>query len=195
MYNNGCARARRYCYHMLSELRVLDYFDFWWKIDDDSRWFGPLPLDITRTMAQKRAVFFQTAVAHDPWSCTGPALGESVQLYVDMESALCGRLLRPAAFDKQWFQNDTYIYYSEFVGGWLGLYASPELLQYARIWDNMPGGMWTWRWGDQQFWTKANGLFDDGSGILDLSYFKLHDPIPGGPLPDSKKTGLMFYHG
>ena len=34
-----------------------------------------------------------------------------MQLYLDMESALCGRLLQPAAVDKGWFQNDTYIYF------------------------------------------------------------------------------------
>ena len=61
---------------MLAELHVLDYFDFWWKIDDDVRWFGPMPLDITRAMVEKRAIFFHTAIADDPWICIGPALGE-----------------------------------------------------------------------------------------------------------------------
>ena len=26
-----------YSYHMFDELRILDYFDYWWKIDDDVR--------------------------------------------------------------------------------------------------------------------------------------------------------------
>lgn len=78
------------------------------------------------------------------------------------------------------------------MGGWLGMYTSPELMEYGRIWNHYPYSMWTWRWGDQQFWTKANGMFDDGSGILDLSYLKQHDTSGG---PPKGKTDMMFYHG
>lgn len=91
-----------------------------------------------------------------------------------------------------WWQNDSYIYLSEFVGGWLGMYTSPELMEYGRMWNYFPYAMWTWRWGDQQFWTKANGLFDDGSGILDLSHLKQHDTSVAVP---ANNTDMMFYHG
>ncbi|BDA44630.1 hypothetical protein COCOBI_06-1070 [Coccomyxa sp. Obi] len=181
-----------YSYHMFDELRILDYFDYWWKIDDDVRWFGDLPIDITKRLVEERRIFFHTAMDFDPWWCIGPSLAESIELFLDMESDLCGRPLRAVAFDKIWWTNDSYIYLSEFVGGWLGMYTSPELMEYARIWNYYPYSMWTWRWGDQQFWTKANGMFDDGSGILDLSHLKQHDTSGG---PPKGKTSMMFYHG
>jgi hypothetical protein len=184
-----------YSYHMLADLRLLDFFDYFWKVDDDVRWFGPLPLDITPHLVEQRAIWFHTAMAHDPIDCIGPPLAESVELYLNLQSAGCGRLLRAHAEGEPWFEDDTAIYFSEFVGGWLGLYSSPELLEYARVWNYWPDGMWEWRWGDQQFWTKANGLFDDGSGIIDWSSWKLHEPTKGGGLPDWRTSGMIFYHG
>ncbi|KAK9908408.1 hypothetical protein WJX75_007462 [Coccomyxa subellipsoidea] len=181
-----------YSYHMFDELRILDYFDYWWKIDDDVRWFGHLPMDVTSRLVEEKRIFFHTAMDFDPWWCIGPSLGESIELFMDTESDLCGRPLHAAAQDKIWWRNDSYIYLSEFVGGWLGMYTSPELMEYGRIWNYYPYSMWTWRWGDQQFWTKANGMFDDGSGILDLSYLKQHDTSGG---PPKGKTDMMFYHG
>ena len=31
-----------YSFHMFDELRILDFFDYWWKIDDDVRCMLPL---------------------------------------------------------------------------------------------------------------------------------------------------------
>ncbi len=177
---------------MLSQLRILDYFDYWWKIDDDVRWFNRLPMDLTAQLVAERSIFFHTQMDFDPWPCIGAPLGQSIELFLHSESELCGRSLAAAAADAPWWTNDTVIYLSEFVGGWLGMYTSPELLEYGRIWNYYDSAMWKLRWGDQQFWTKANGLFDDGSHIMDLSYLKQNDTSK--PLPEGATT-MMFYHG
>ena len=111
-----------YSYHMLSELRILDFFDYWWKIDDDVRWFNRLPLDLTAKLVAERRIFFHTEMNRDPVDCIGHALGDSIKLYLNIESEICGRPLSAAAHDKHWWKDDTVIYLSEFVGGWLGLY-------------------------------------------------------------------------
>ena len=66
---------------------------------------------------------------------------------------------------------------SEFAGGWLGFWTAPEVLSYGLIWSNFPGGTWEYRWGDQQFWKSALGLFDDGSHVEDVSYVRLACPV------------------
>lgn len=73
------------------------------------------------------------------------------------------------------------------------LFTAPELLEYGRIWNYFDSAMWRFRWGDQQFWTKANGLFDNGSNILDLSYLKQVNTSQA--IADIINTSMMFYHG
>jgi len=43
---------------MFRQLHVLDYFDFWMKVDDDARWAGKFPGDITHHLVSKRRIFF-----------------------------------------------------------------------------------------------------------------------------------------
>ena len=45
-------------------------------------------------------------------------------------------------------------YYSNLIGGWNGLFRSPQMRSYASFWWNWDGG-WLHRWGDQQFWSHA----------------------------------------
>ena len=62
------------------------------------------------------------------------------------------------------------VYYSNFIVGWLGLFQSPQLLQYAEFHWSWPGG-WRFRWGDQQFWTHALWLANltGGTRLVDRS--------------------------
>lgn len=53
----------RYAFHMFRQLRVLDYFDFWMKMDDDVRWAGKFPGDITHHLTSKRRLFFHSGTA------------------------------------------------------------------------------------------------------------------------------------
>jgi hypothetical protein len=87
------------------------------------------------------------------------------------------------------------IFTSIFVGGWMGFFTSPEVLQYGMLWNHYPSGMWVYRWGDQQFWKTAVGLFDDGSHIEDVSYVG-KEPI-GIELEDGPKKNYIdiLHHG
>lgn len=69
------------------------------------------------------------------------------------------------------------VFAAEFAGGWLGFWTAPEVLSYGLIWSNFPGGTWEYRWGDQQFWKSALGLFDDGSHVEDVSYVRSAHPM------------------
>jgi hypothetical protein len=48
----------RYAFHMFRQLHVLDYFDFWMKMEDDARWANKFPGDITHHLISKRRIFF-----------------------------------------------------------------------------------------------------------------------------------------
>lgn len=68
------------------------------------------------------------------------------------------------------------VFAAEFAGGWLGFWTAPQVLSYGLIWSNFPGGTWEYRWGDQQFWKSALGIFDDGSHVEDVSYVRWAHP-------------------
>lgn len=50
---------------MFRQLRMLDYFDFWMKLDDDVRWAKRFPGDIARHLIAKRHLFFHTGACSD----------------------------------------------------------------------------------------------------------------------------------
>lgn len=84
------------------------------------------------------------------------------------------------------------VFTSEFVGGWLGFFTSPELLLYGVMWNNFPGGMWQYRWGDQQFWKTAVGLFDDGAHVEDVSYVRM-PPLQLNETSSKHFLGLLHH--
>ena len=45
---------------MFRQLRVLDYFDFWMKLEDDVRWAKPFPGDFHRHLVTKHSIFFHS---------------------------------------------------------------------------------------------------------------------------------------
>ena len=58
-----------------------------------------------------------------------------------------------AAVDPQQYDGGMY-FYSNVIGGWNGLFRSPQMRSYASFWWNWDGG-WLHRWSDQQFWAHA----------------------------------------
>ena len=63
------AARRRYAHQMFRQLRVLDYFDFWMKMDDDVRWAKPFPGDFNRHLVTKHAIFFHSGARSE--GCRG----------------------------------------------------------------------------------------------------------------------------
>ncbi|KAK9908017.1 hypothetical protein WJX75_001601 [Coccomyxa subellipsoidea] len=165
-----------HAHHMFRQLRVLDFFDFWMKLDDNVRWAGKFPGDITHHLISKHRIFFHAGLHRlADLDCIGlwrQGASKPVQLYLDSESNRCRRILWPAALQQPWFSDDSQVFAADFAGGWLGFWTAPEVLMYGLIWNNFPGGTWEYRWGDQHFWKSALGLFDDGSHIEDVSYVR-----------------------
>ena len=56
---------------MFTQLRVLDYFDFWMKLDDDVRWAQPFPGDITHHLITKHHTLVHSGA---PATCSTPML-------------------------------------------------------------------------------------------------------------------------
>ena len=56
------------------------------------------------------------------------------------------------------------MYYANFIGGWLGFFTAPEVLQSSGLVKSWPG-VWKYRWGDQQYWTRYQYFFFTSSGI------------------------------
>ena len=52
-----------------------------------------------------------------------------------------------------------------FVGGWLGLLQSPQVLAYAQFWWAWPGG-WLHRWGDQELWPLMLDIVNESHRVV-----------------------------
>jgi hypothetical protein len=99
---------------------------------------------------------------HDEEACT-IGTDRFMAEYLANETRSCsGAAVTPAAAAQCWYADRQTIFYSNFVGGWLGLLASPELLCFSRLWYDYQPGIWAHRWGDQQYWCNALGLVTYG---------------------------------
>lgn len=175
----GCHGTFRYSYVLMTnwyansmlQLEMLDYFDFFMKIDDDIKFLKPLDEDfINDRVVPKRSVLFHTMETFDHAVCA-VNLNHAVSSFLSSESSLCQRSLVAVRNDDV-FKDETSIYYSNFMGGWLGLFTSPEMLHFSNFWYNYEPGMWEHRWGDQQFWTKAVGLFHMKERVMSLEEYR-----------------------
>jgi hypothetical protein len=149
--------------HDLFRLRVLDLFDWFVKIDDDVKFLGTLPHHPVANASARRQFFVHTSrwPFYDADECT---IGSDVfkEEYLRNESARCGRAVAPIAGRERWWKDRRTILAGNFLGGWLGLFASPQLLHFSRQWHTYSPGMWEHRWGDQQYWCGALGLVTRG---------------------------------
>ena len=64
-------------------------------------------------------------------------------------------------------------YYGNFLGGWNGLFRSPQMLSYADFWFSWSGGWWH-RWTDQQFWPHALYVTNATGGVISLEHHRRH---------------------
>jgi hypothetical protein len=89
--------------------------------------------------------------------------------YIEMETNKCklnynnnNEKLLPAGIHDPtfWESNMNRTFRSHFMVFWLGLYQSPEVKNLALHWNEFhPGGMWDYRWGDQQWWPRPIAMF------------------------------------
>jgi hypothetical protein len=156
--------------HPLFKLQLLDYFDYWVKVDLDVGWAAPFPHDLRRVVADSEALFFHTQLMHDPKPITR-GLREVRNDFMAHERSRCRAPVRPRARGAAFFEDVSSAFYGNFIGGWLGFFTSPEVLAFGHHWYNATD-LWRNRWGDQQFWCQAIGLFHNGSRTLDLTHWR-----------------------
>lgn len=135
----------------LYRLAALDHFDFFLKVDLDVVFRRPLRPAPAHAMALTGATFAHTQrlPLTDAESACGLTLDDATAAY--LRAAECGDAATEAATGASF---PRFFYYSNVMGGWLGLFRSPQLMAYAQHWWSWPGGWWS-RWGDQQFWPHA----------------------------------------
>ena len=62
--------------------------------------------------------------------------------------------------------NNPPIYYGNFLAMWLGVFQSPQALEFGQFWYDWPGG-WRYRWVDQEFWPAALWLLGSSGKVVD----------------------------
>ena len=164
-----------YAYHMLN-LRLLDFFDYAGKLDNDVSFVAPFPEpNLPRLMAEDSV---KMLVSQNGWYNDEPRVAQGIRqclaAYMEAESSYCFGQLRnrsvrqfvPGGHDSFalfWERNLNVTFRAHFLVFWLGLYSSPEVKALARHWNDWhPRGMWDYRWGDQQWWPRPLAMFSDG---------------------------------
>ena len=84
-----------------------------------------------------------------------------------------GRGMRNRTF---WDSEMKITFRAHFLVYWFGIYAAPETKQMSKFWnDYHPGGMWDYRWGDQQWWPRPIAMFGTGDLWREIDCFDLID--------------------
>ena len=123
-------------------------------------------------------VFMHTGNTREPaWVCMG--VEQWLSQFVKSTDGKCRKQYRHAV---------SLTPYSNFIGGSLSFWSSPEVLALARSYRDYPDGMWRHRWGDQQWWYSVLPLFFRGSTT------SANMPQDGVVLDRSKWRKRIFRH-
>lgn len=172
-----------YAYHMLN-LRVLDFFDYGGKLDNDVSFVAPFPEpNLPGRLARNGSMMMCTAngwYQDDPRICQG--VRQCLSSYIDEESKRCtasqlpaeGKLVAGGAGDGVFWENNlNTTFRAHFLTYWLGLYTAPETKRLARHWNDWhPRGMWDYRWGDQQWWPRPIAMFGSGDTLREVDHYE-----------------------
>lgn len=166
-----------YSYHMLN-LRVLDFFDYAAKLDNDVSFVSPFP-DPNLPLRMATGGHYMLVSANG-WYHDDPRISQGVQhclfSYVKEEGKHCNAQLVPGGFHNPTFWETTYntTFRAHFLVYWLGLYTAPETVHMAKYWNDWhPRGMWDFRWGDQQWWPRPIGMFGSGNLSKEILHFDI----------------------
>lgn len=166
-----------YSYHMLN-LQILDFFDYGGKLDNDVSFTAPfpepnLPLRMVRSGSKM-------IVSEAEWYCDDWRIAQGNRLclndWMTKEKARCGGKhvpMIPGAQNTVLLEGNLNLTIrSHFITYWLGIYDAPETKALAEFWNGFhPRGMWDYRWGDQQWWTRPIAMFGDGNVSRDIDKF------------------------
>jgi hypothetical protein len=172
-----------YAYHQLN-LRLLDYFDYAGKLDNDVSFVAPFPEpNLPLRLASKGTKMLAT---QEKWYFDDPRIANGIRQclanYVAEESKLCSAAVRDPQTKSLtaggikatlfWESNLNATFRSHFLVYWLGLYGAAEVKHLARHWNDWhPRGMWDYRWGDQQWWPRPLSMFSHGDIDRDIERY------------------------
>ena len=130
-YVRGTTFYVRYMYN----LPMVQLFPMWIKMDTDIWFIAKPPFDIFGQFLERQgsAVFFHTASMDDPQCCFG--LQQMVSDYVRQAK---GRHACSSGLPV--FEKKTDRYYSNFVGGRMDFWSSPEVLDFANYFMEFESG-------------------------------------------------------
>ena len=146
-----------YGYEML-QLKALSYFDFVLKVDCDTAFGAPLRPTPAEAMLRHGAYYMHTGEVFATSPSCDATVDEAAVAY--MRSAECSAGLVKHEHLKRRIQ-----WGSCFVGSWLGLLQSPQVLAYAQFWWAWPGG-WLHRWGDQELWPLMLDIVNESHRVV-----------------------------
>lgn len=169
-----------YAYHLLN-LKLLDFFDYGGKLDNDVSFVSPFPeTNLPRKLASRET---KMLVSQNGWYFDEPRVAQGIKQclskFIEQESRRCdggaGTIsLIPGGQNATlfWESNFNATFRAHFLVYWLGLYTAPETKVLARFWNDWhPHGMWDYRWGDQQWWPRPMSMFGSGNLTAEIDHF------------------------
>lgn len=177
-----------YSYHMLN-LKLLDFFDYAGKLDNDVSFVKPFPEpNLPHLMVQNGASML---VTQDKWYFDEPRVAQGIRqclnMFIEEEKSFCLKKYKshnqfeliPSGLDSHsifWESNMNATFRAHFLVFWLGIYTSPETRMLAKYWNDWnPRGMWDYRWGDQQWWPRPLAMFSEKSLQQDIFHYSIID--------------------
>ena len=151
--------------HGSFHLELIDFFDYFMKLDSDVWLHKPIPSDMLLHMAREGA-FLATGFTELTRDGDRGQVNET-NWYVSNLANTCKIDRLVPAFHPKVIKKFEEVNYGNFMVTWLGFYTSPQLMHYSRDWSKAPS-MFHHRWGDQQYWT------------ISLLWFHRHNKL--GPL-------------
>lgn len=147
-----------YAYAMM-RMPIMDFFDVWLKIDWDVEFLRPMPnlLALLGQGSARPAVTVTHLLCEEPaWVMEGTQDWEHAAFAEASQQCSAGKT-QIACRNSSACTSLTVIK-SNFIGGHMAFWQSPEVLWLASRYEVFPNGMWKHRWGDQQFWSHVMAM-------------------------------------
>jgi hypothetical protein len=159
-------------------LHILDFFDYGGKLDNDVSFVSPFPepnLPLRMVQHQSKMIVSEAEWYCDDWRIA-QGNRQCLNDWINVEKSRCGGKhvpMNPGGQDTVLLEGNLNLTIrSHFITYWLGLYDAPETKALAQFWNGFhPRGMWDYRWGDQQWWTRPIAMFSDGNVSRDIDKF------------------------
>jgi hypothetical protein len=144
-------------------LKLLDYFDFFSRLDLDATFRRDTPSSLgdffpVRKMIRRRAFLFGCFATCDDWRVSQNVMNMTTS-FLERLNRECGKTLYSHSIVKGFLHDERQSIPGIFQQFWLGYFSSPELKKFTNAWFTYPEGYRIHRWGDQQYYFRAHALF------------------------------------